>query len=182
MINESLWEIRATTKMMAELQVQTKALNAITKKLLTQQETIIEYFEYFAHLDSTFDSISAIILWLNQLANAFDVGLDVLAKGRLAPQTFSPSQLSTVLTEINGQLPLGWAISNTELWVTYREAKVSVAALDGRFRLFIEIPIYDHAQQYTLFEIFNLPKVTDNATHGVVFSDLPNFLAVSTDL
>ena len=79
MINESLWEIRATTKMIAELQVQTMALNAITKKLLTQQETIIEYFEYFAHLDSTFDSISAIILWLNQLANAFDVGLDVLA-------------------------------------------------------------------------------------------------------
>ena len=106
----------------------------------------------------------------------------MLAKGRLASQTFSPSQLSTVLTEINGQLPLGWAISNTELWVTYREAKVSVAAMDGRFRQFIEIPIYNHEQQYTLFEIFNLPKVTDNATHGVVFSDLPNFLAVSTDL
>ena len=87
MINESLWEIRATTKMMAELQVQTMALNAITKKLLTQQETIIEYFEYFADLDSTFDSISAIILWPNQLANALDVGMDVLAN---APQIFSP--------------------------------------------------------------------------------------------
>ena len=66
------------------------ALNAITKKLLTQQETIIEYFEYFAHLDSTFDSISAIILWLNQLANALDVGMDLLANGRLVPQIFSP--------------------------------------------------------------------------------------------
>ena len=54
--------------------------------------------------------------------------------------------------------------------------------MDGRFRLFIEIPIYNHEQQYTLFEIFNLPKVTVNATHGVVFSDLPNFLTVSTDL
>ena len=63
------------------------ALNAITKKLLTQQETIIEYFEYFADLDSTFDSISAIILWPNQLANALDVGMDVLAN---APQIFSP--------------------------------------------------------------------------------------------
>ena len=158
------------------------ALNAITKKLLTQQETIIEYFEYFAHLDSTFDSISAIILWLNQLANAFDVGLDVLATAVSHHRYFLPPNCPNSSYGNQRTLPLGWAVSNTELWVTYREAKVSVAAMDGRFRLFIEIPIYDHAQQYTLFEIFNLPKVTDNATHGVVFSDLPNFLAVSTDL
>jgi hypothetical protein len=59
---------------------------------------------------------------------------------------------------------------------------VTVAAVEGRFRLFIKIPIYDHAQQYTLFEIFSLPRATDNGTHGVVIGDLPNFLAVSTDL
>ena len=87
-----------------------------------------------------------------------------------------------MLKEVNRQLPLGWAVSSEELWVTYREAMVTVAAVEGRFRLFIKIPIYDHAQQYTLFEIFSLPRATDNGTHGVVIGDLPNFLAVSTDL
>jgi hypothetical protein len=116
------------------------------------------------------------------LADALDEGLALLANGRLAPQIFPPAQMASVLKAVNRQLPLGWAVSSEELWVTYREAMVTVAAVEGRFRLFIKIPIYDHAQQYTLFEIFSLPRATDNGTHGVVIGDLPNFLAVSTDL
>jgi hypothetical protein len=56
-----------------------------------------------------------------------------------------------VLKEVNRQLPLGWAVSSEELWVTYREAMVTVAEVEGRFRIFIKITIYDHAQQHTLF-------------------------------
>ena len=59
---------------------------------------------------------------------------------------------------------------------------VTVAAMEGRFRFFIKIPIYDHAQQYTLYEIFSLPRVTGNGTNGVVIGYLPNLLAVSTNL
>ncbi|KAK4003518.1 hypothetical protein OUZ56_005277 [Daphnia magna] len=81
--------------------------------------------------------------------------------------------MASVLKAVNRQLPLGWAVSSEELWVTYREAMVTMVAVEGRFRLFIKIPIYDHA---------HLPRATDNGTHGVAIGDQPNFLAVSTDL
>jgi hypothetical protein len=91
--------------------------------------------------------------------------------------------LDTAFESVEASLQwLGLAVSSEELWVTYREAMVTVAAVEGRFRLFIKIPVYDHAQQHTLFEIFSLPRATDNGPHGVVIGDLLNFLAVSTDL
>jgi hypothetical protein len=66
---------------------------------------------------------------------------------------------------------------------------VTVAEVEGRFRIFIKITIYDHAQQHTLFEISSLPRATENGTQGkmgkspiTTIGDLPIFLAVSTDL
>jgi hypothetical protein len=64
----------------------------------------------------------------------------------------------------------------------YREATVTVAVVRNPFRLFVEIPIYDHAKHLNLFKIIRLPKATENGTHGVRFSNLPDFLAVSPDL
>jgi hypothetical protein len=114
--------------------------------------------------------------WLRDLAVALDEGLDLLANGRLAPQIFPPAQMALVLKAVNRQLPLGWAVSCDELWVAAVDGPPpTVAAVEGRFRLFIKIPIYDHAQQYTLFEIFSLPRATDNGTHGVIIGDLPKF-------
>ncbi|KZS03449.1 Uncharacterized protein APZ42_033820 [Daphnia magna] len=139
-----------------------------------RQAYMIEYFDFFINLDTAFESVEASLQWLRDLADALDEGLALLA--------FPPAQMASVLKAVNRQLPLGWAVSSEELWVTYREAMVTVAAVEGRFRLFIKIPIYDHAQQYTLFEIFSLPRATNNGTHGVAIGDLPNFLAVSTDL
>ncbi|KZS04856.1 Uncharacterized protein APZ42_032111 [Daphnia magna] len=76
----------------------------------------------------------------------------------------------------------GWSIPSDELWVAYRESTVSVAAMENSFRLFIYVPIFDHAQPYKLFQIINLPGSTDNGTHGVLFVNLPDYLAVSGDL
>ncbi|KAK4024874.1 hypothetical protein OUZ56_010369 [Daphnia magna] len=59
---------------------------------------------------------------------------------------------------------------------------VQCAALENSFRLFIHVPILDHAQQYKLFQIINLPGAIDNETHGVLFGNLPYYLAVSADL
>ena len=66
--------------------------------------------------------------------------------------------------------------------IVYREATVTVAVTRNAFRLFVEIPIYDHAQQFNLFKVIRLPKATENGTHGVRFSNLPDFLAVSPHL
>ncbi|KZS01993.1 Uncharacterized protein APZ42_001142 [Daphnia magna] len=118
--------------------------------------------------------MEASLQWLRDLADALDEWLALLANGRLVPQIFPPAQMASVLKAVNRQLPLGWAVSSKELWVTYREAMVTVAAVEGRVRLFTKIPIYDHAQQYTLFEIFSLPREADNGTHGVAIGDLPD--------
>ena len=185
-VNESLWEIRTNTKLIQELEGQTAELtknyNNLLGRMAERQAYMIEYFDFFINLDTAFESVEASLQWLRDLADALDEGLDLLANGRLAPQIFPPAQMALVLKAVNRQLPLGWAVSSDELWVTYREAMVTVAAVEGRFRLFIKIPIYDHAQQYNLFEIFSLPRATDNGTHGVIIGYLPKFLAVSTDL
>jgi hypothetical protein len=100
----------------------------------------------------------------------------------LSPQIISPTELQTILLDVNKQLPLGWKIPANDLWVLYREATVTVAVTRNAFRLFVEISIYDHAQQFNLFKVIRLPKATENGTYGVRFSNLPNFLAVSPNL
>ncbi|KAK4030918.1 hypothetical protein OUZ56_024304 [Daphnia magna] len=37
-------------------------------------------------------------------------------------------------------------------------------------------------QNYKLFQIINMPRATDNGTHGVLFGNLPDYFAVSADL
>jgi hypothetical protein len=65
------------------------------------------------------------------------LGLTALAAGHLSPQILSPSLLQQVIKEINPHLPLGWAIPSDDLWVLYRESKVSVAVVAHKIRLFI---------------------------------------------
>ena len=186
LVNESLWEVHTTTLMVRDLDQKTKNLEVITEKLIklihNHQESVWEYFEYFTHLDWTFDIIATSLQWLHQLGDALDVGLVSLAARKLAPQIFPPAQMSKVLSAIKSQLPVGWTISSHEIWTIYQEATVSVASVNGKFRLFIQIPIYDRNQQFNLYEIINLPQAMDNATHGVTISQLPDFLAVSTDM
>jgi hypothetical protein len=110
------------------------------------------------------------------------LGLTALAAGHLSPQILSPSLLQQVIKEINPHLPLGWAIPSDDLWVLYRESKVSVAVVAHKIRLFIEISIFDHAQHFNLFQIITLSKALANGTHGSCYNNLPDYLAVSPDL
>ncbi|KAK4030882.1 hypothetical protein OUZ56_024269 [Daphnia magna] len=126
--------------------------------------------------------MNQILLWLQQLADSLNVSFSLLANEYLAPQIVSPAKFNKVIKTINDQLPREWSISSDELWVAYRESTVSVAAMENSFRHFIHVLIFDHAQQYKLFQIINLPGATDNGTHGVLFENLPDYLAVSVDL
>ena len=136
--------------MIQELERQTAELTKIYKNLLRRmaerQAYMIEYFDFFINLDTASESVEASLQWLRDLADALDEGLDLLANGRLTSEIFPPAQMALVLKEVNQQLLLGWAVLSDELRVTYREAMVTVAAVEGRFCLFIKIPIYDHAQ------------------------------------
>ena len=158
--------------------LQTKIDNALD--YIQQGELIhVKQMEYFAELDSTFASLDYVFAWFQQQLEAWEIGLATLANGRLSPQIIPPTELQKILLGVNKELPLGWKIPANDLWVLYREATVTVAVTRNAFRLFVEIPIYDHAQQFNLFKVIRLQKATENGTHGVRFSNLPDFLAVS---
>ena len=184
-VNESLWEVRTTTLMMGELRLEYQALllaiNEV-KDVFTGNFLTITEFGYFTHLSATFDAMETVLQWIHHLANDLDIGLGMLARGRLAPQIFPPIQLEIVLDQIKQKLPLGWSLSGEDLWTIYQEAEVSVAMADDRLRLFIRIPIVDSAQRYSLFRIISLPSPAKNATFGVTFARLPDYLAVTPDL
>ncbi|KAK4045299.1 hypothetical protein OUZ56_032837 [Daphnia magna] len=91
------------------------------------------------------------------------------------------NQILLGLQQLADSLDVG-SISCDELLVAYRESTVSVAAMENSFRLFIHVPIFDHAQQCKLSQIINLAGATDNGTHGVLFGYLPDYLTVSVDL
>ncbi|KAK4017530.1 hypothetical protein OUZ56_032942 [Daphnia magna] len=152
------------------------------EKITDMEDLELSHFKYFFQLDETFEAMNQILQWLQQLADSLDVGFSLLANGHLAPQIISPTKFNKVIKTINDQLPRGWSISSNELWVAYRESTVSVAAMENSFRLFIHVPIFDYSHQYKLFQIINLPGATDNGTHGVLFGNLPDYLAVSADL
>lgn len=88
------------------------------------------------------------------------------------------------MESIGKQLPKGWSIaslldSSNDLWITYREAKVLSAISDGSLKIFIRLPIFDTTKTFTLYQIFSLPEPDNDGIHGIVFSNLPNFIAVS---
>ncbi|KZS01628.1 Uncharacterized protein APZ42_001660 [Daphnia magna] len=161
-LNEPLLETRTNAKLIRELRGQYSRLKNVTtnimEKIPDMEDIELGHFEYFFQLDQTFEAMNQILLWLQQLADSLDVGFNLLANGHLAPQIISPAKFNEVIKTIN------------------------VAAMENSFRLFIHVPIFDHAQQYKLFQIINLPGATDNGTHGVLFGNLPGYLAVSADL
>ncbi|KZS00327.1 Uncharacterized protein APZ42_003398, partial [Daphnia magna] len=179
-LNESLWKTRTNAKLIKELRGQYLILRNATINIMekiTDMEDL-NHFKYFFQLDETFEAMNQILQWLQQLADSLDVGFSLLANGHLAPQIISPTKFNKVIKTINDQLPRGWSISSNEFWVAYRESTVSVAAMENSFRLFIHVPIFDYSHQYKLFQIINLPGATDNGTHGVLFGNLPDYLAV----
>jgi len=180
-VNETLWEIKTTTKLMAKLKLQYIRLDEITAKTQSRLFQWENDFQYLIRQDTTFDAINMVMNWLYLLVNDLDVGLNVLANGKLPPQIFPPKELKPVLDGINLQLPPGWKMT-TDLWLNYREGKVTIAAINNRFRIFFKIPIYERAQSFTVYIIINIPKATKNGTHGIIYANLPDYLAITPDL
>ena len=54
------------------------------------------------------------------------------------------------------------------------------ASENGRLRLFVQIPVYDRTQKFTLYRVHHLPVRTSDVT-AVTWSALPDYLAVAID-
>ncbi|KAK4017471.1 hypothetical protein OUZ56_032782 [Daphnia magna] len=155
--------IRNLRDQFASLQGVTAQLLECNKKL---EELDFDHFTRFFQLCDPFKALNQILQWLHQLADSLNLGISLLANGHLAPQIVSSARFNAVVKK---------SADN------YLE-DVTVAALELHFRIFIQVPIFDHAQQNKLFQIINWPGAADNGTHSVSYSNLPNFLAVAADL
>ena len=73
------------------------------------------------------------------------LNLEALAAGKLPPQLITPPHLEKALSDLVRQLPSGWELPpghrDGRIWNVYRDAQVSTARLNGKLRVFAQIPI-----------------------------------------
>lgn len=189
-VNESLSESRKNTLMVKELADRyTRAGKMISKLSSTVADNAaLEEIrlELMMQIEETFDAIVVTLNWLIQYADDLEVGMATLAGQRLPPQFFPPYLLEKVLETIVRNLPKGWALATTlhpgsALWSVYRSAKVSVAETASGLMMFIRIPVFEQLHRFTLYRIFSLPEPTSMGQRGIIYANLPNYLAASAD-
>lgn len=179
LVNESLTESRMNAEMIASLNKKMELLGLAFQQLSSRGAQPLEYLQ---EIDVFIDSMTHALEWLHQRVQDLDSGFILLGAFRLPPQIFPPSRFWAALQEINKNLPRGWAVLGEEVWTVYREAKVRVATMDGQFRLFIDIAIYDHSSKFQLYKLHRLPSLMPNTSTGMLFINIPDYLAVAHDL
>ena len=55
------------------------------------------------------------------------------------------------------------------------------AAVDGGVRLFVHLPVFEFQLAFSVYRVHNIPRAAVNGSIAVLQSDIPDFLAVSTD-
>lgn len=60
----------------------------------------------------------------------------------------------------------------------HQEMKVTTASLINGFRFFIEIPVYDDNQRFTLHRAYNAPIFSGNSSVGSIYDDMPEYVAL----
>ena len=131
--------------------------------------------QYVDHISLTFASLLLRII--------------LLKKSR--KELFSPKKYLFALKSISRQLPTNWALTiEAQLDLMprfYQDAKVSVSVTTHRvlyengIKLFIHIPIYEVKYQFQLYKVYSLPIYNLGSTHGVIYGQLADYLAISTD-
>ncbi|KAI9555960.1 hypothetical protein GHT06_018513 [Daphnia sinensis] len=189
LINETLWETKATSSAVEELQNAFEKLEREAWKTDHKIDGITQEVEKHeiarTAIENTFREIKSALAWLDESIEDFAVGLATMAMERLPALLFPPMQIQAVLKEIKAILPSGWSLSPSiqmgDTWQVYKDAKVAVAAVENNLRIFIHLPVFEFPFGLTLYEVISLPRPTKNATQGAQFHPLPAFLAVAND-
>ena len=119
------------------------------------------------------------------------LGFASLVSRQLPPELFSQYKSLFALNSISKQLPTNWALTieaQLDLMPRFnQDTKVSVAVTTPRvlyengIKLFLHIPIYEVKYQFQLYKVYNLPIYNLGSTHGVIYGQLADYLAISTD-
>ncbi|KAK4037903.1 hypothetical protein OUZ56_029928 [Daphnia magna] len=133
LINETLWETKATSNAVEELQNAFEKLEREAWKTDHKIDGITQEVEKHeiarAAIENTFP-----LAWLDESIEDFAVGLATMAMERLPALLFPPMQIQAVLKEIKAILPSGWSLSPSiqmgDTWQVYKDAKVAVAAIE----------------------------------------------------
>ena len=191
-ISENLHHTSINTEALSELREVLSSLDREFEKFKQEQGLDFEYFDFIIKIDFAFSGIHGQIDSLEQYVDNLSIGFATLSNGHLPPELFSPETFQSVLQTITNRLPANWAMAIKDhpdnLWKFYQETKVSVAVsahvnptyLYG-VKLFLHIPIYELKFQFQLYKVFNLPVYNFNATHGIQYEKMADYLAVSAD-
>ena len=179
-VNESLWEIKAHSEILAKLYDKQKTLERTLETFTTNAtKQVFSYLEVMQGIDEAFGHVEESLDQLNRFTDDLVLGLSQVASEKLPTQFFSPQQMGEVIGEIRQRLPVGWRLIDAprpgNLWIIYREAKVSIAVANQSLRI-------DESRQFRLYRTIQLDKAVNNASHGVQYKDVPEVLAVSDDL
>ncbi len=150
LVNETLWEVRQNTLILSNLSQAMAHLDTHMMQLFGDAEhlyrTSINGITLFLSVENVFNDIDVVLRdWEFQLSE-LDIGLGVLASGRLPPTIFHSSELRKVLGKVSDRLPSGWSLTtgsrlDDNLWAAYHDAVVSIATTNGQLRAFIRLPI-----------------------------------------
>jgi hypothetical protein len=133
---------------------------------------------------ATVEAAETTIAWVEKLIVNLNLGIETLAVGKLPPQLFPPGRLERVLKEII-LLPQGWMLNTAskedQVWAIYRDARVTSALVEGKLRVFAEIPVTYQGNQFYSPRIIAMPVYSPSNQKGIVVENLPTVLAVTAD-
>ena len=135
LINETIKETRINAQTLKIVNEALESLDNALTKLATAVEYNLErtlnHTEAIMRIDDAFRAIDKTLYWLADYIKNLELGITVLALGRLPPQLFPPEKLHFVLEKIANVLPYTWSLAVDahpgNLWLFYQETKVHTA-------------------------------------------------------
>jgi len=178
-INDVAGATRINAKSISELGERILSLEAMFDSAIAKSIMMIK-------AETVMEEVSESITWLSHRVDQLENGIVTLTHGQLSSQSFSPLQLRKVLDEVEDKLSPGWSFSTYRgrgdtLWNTYRDAKVSTGIVGNQLQIYISIPTYELSTEFTLYQVINLPEISNDNQHQLKYTNLPDFIAVSND-
>ena len=107
---------------------------------------------------------------INNLIN----DLELCIQGDLPLSLLPPTQLLSILSNINKKLPPGISLplklSNDHLLTFYKHLHTLVVPLDTRFHIVIALPLTMNNYQFTLYDVISMPYTPPDMNVSVQYS------------
>ncbi|KZS02853.1 Uncharacterized protein APZ42_034557 [Daphnia magna] len=131
LINETLWETKASGEAVAELQTAFARIEREAWKMDNKMDGVMKEIERqwiaTTQVGDAFCQIGSAVGWIKEVMDNFAVKLAAMAMERLPATLFPPLQVQAALKEIKSVLPSGWSLSPSiqkgDVWKVYTEAK-----------------------------------------------------------